>query len=352
MRGLFFYMDISAEEKDLLVSELARELGAVRDGGGKNLVARCPFCGKPGKFGVYIGSPTVRKKTFMTHCFSCGRSTVTPEQLFEQIGRPDLILIPTAELDAPLDTTLLFPLEEEPEEIDDELSIVPLPSFYRRCFAHPYLKERGFTGDDFEYFPVGTTRGLNRRWDDYVIFPILDGGDTAGYVARHTWPKAEIDAHNRRAKRSGDYKILRYRNSVENDFVKLLYNYDAVIDGETDTVVVVEGIFDVVALVRKLELYDNTRAAVVATFGKKISRTQIYKLQSKGVRTVVVGYDGDAVEAVKKTAAELSEWFEVLVADIPDPAKDWEDLTREDIYDIFTDRIYTPSEYRLMKVQE
>lgn len=345
-------MELSHTDKEFLIAEVTRELGAVKDGGGKNLIARCPFCGKPGKFGVYIGLPTVRKKPFMSNCFSCGRSTLTPEQLFEQIGRPDLILTPTAELDAPLDTTLLFPLDVPQEEIDDRLDIVPLPPFYRRCFAHPYLKERGFTGDDFEYFPVGTTRGLNRRWDDYVLFPIIDEGDIVGYVTRHTWSKAEIDTHNRRAKRSGDYKILRYRNSVENDFVKLLYNYDAVIKDETDTVVVVEGIFDVVALVRKLELYDNTRAAVVATFGKKISRTQVFKLQSKGVRTVVVGYDGDAVEAVKKTAAELSEWFEVLVADIPDPAKDWEDLTREEIYDIFANRLYTPSEYRLMKVQE
>ena len=81
-------------------------------------------------------------------------------------------------------------------------------------------KARGFTMDDFEYFPVGTTRGLERRWNDYVIFPILDEGDTVGYVARHTWPKDEIDAHNRRAGRRGDYKILRYRNSTENDFVK------------------------------------------------------------------------------------------------------------------------------------
>lgn len=345
-------MELSHTDKEFLIAEITRELGAAKDGGGKNLIARCPFCGKPGKFGVYIGPPTVRKKPFMSHCFSCGRSTLTPEQLVEQIGRPDLILTPTAELDAPLDATLLFPLDTPQEEIDDRLDIVPLPPFYRRCFAHPYLNGRGFTMDDFEYFPAGTTHGLNRRWDDYVLFPILDEGDTVGYVARHTWAKAKIDAHNRRAKRSGDYKILRYRNSVENDFVKLLYNYDAVIEDETDTVVLVEGIFDVVALVRKLELYDNTRAAVVATFGKKISRTQVFKLQNKGVRTVVIGYDGDAVEAIKKTAAELSQWFDVLVADIPDPTKDWEDLNPEEIYRIFSDRLYTPSEYRLRKVQE
>lgn len=89
--------------------------------------------------------------------------------------------------------------------------------------------------------------------------------------------------------------MRRYKNSTENEFMKLLYNYDTIIEGETDTVILVEGVFDVIALTRKLELYDNQRVAVVATFGKKISTTQIYKIQQKGVKTVVLAYDGDAV---------------------------------------------------------
>ena len=58
-----------------------------------------------------------------------------------------------------------------------------------------------------------------------------------------------------------------------------------------------------------LKLYDNSHVAAVATFGKKISDVQIYKLQSKGVRTVVIGYDGDAVESVKRTAERLKLYF-------------------------------------------
>ena len=230
--------------------------------------------------------------------------------------------------------------------------MVELPDFYRRCFTHPYLKSRGFTFDDYEYFPVGTTRGLNFRYDDYVVFPIIDEGDVVGYVSRHTWNKDEIDRHNSRVRRKGGYRILRFRNSTENDFVKLLYNYDAVIEGVTDTVIITEGIFDVIALTRKLEIYDNKHVAAVATFGKKISRTQIYKLQCKGVKTVILGYDGDAVEAIKKTAGELNAYFRVFIADIPDAGKDWEDLGDEEIYGIFSYRLRTPAEYRLLKVQE
>lgn len=342
-------MELSSKEREYLVSEIQAALGAKLDGGGKNLIARCPYCGKEGKYGVYIGRETERKKPFMGHCFSCGASTRTLNQTLEAIGRPELMVTPTANLDAGLDTSLLFPLDVQ-EEIDDSLGIVALPEFYRRTFSHSYLKERGFTFDDYEFFPVGTTGKLNYRYNDYVIFPVIDGGDTVGYVARHLWPKADIDAHNRRAKITGDYPIRRFRNSTENDFVKLLYNYDAVIASETETVIVCEGIFDVVALTRKLDLYENRRVAAVATFGKKISLAQIYKLQSKGVRNVIVGYDGDAVDAIKKTASELSRYFEVLIADIPDPEKDWEDLTYEEIYEVFASRLRTAVEYRINKI--
>lgn len=135
-------------------------------------------------------------------------------------------------------------------------------------------------------------------------------------------------------------------------FVRLLYNYDSIVEQETDTVILVEGIFDVVALVRKLDLYDNPNIAVVATFGKKISLTQIYKLQVKGVRTVVIGYDGDAVAAIKQTATEMAPYFEVFVADIPNPEKDWQDLSFEEIFEIFAERLKTPIEYKLSKLQE
>lgn len=344
-------MALSQRDTEFLVRELAKELDAKPDGAGKNLIARCPRCGKEGKFGVYTGRQTQQKKPFMSHCFSCGCSTYTLEGLLELLGREDLMIAPTADLNARLDTNLLFPLEEPPE-IDDTLSVIALPDFYRRCFTDPYLKSRGFTYDDYEYFQVGTTRGLNFRYDAYVIFPIIDDGDVVGYVSRHTWSKDEIDRHNSRVRRKGGYRVLRFRNSTENDFVRLLYNYDAVKEGVTDTVIITEGIFDVIALTRKLELYENEYVAAVATFGKKISRTQIYKLQAKGVRTVILGYDGDAVEAIKKTADGLNAYFRVFIADIPDAGKDWEDLGDEEIYGIFSYRLRTSAEYRLLKVQE
>ena len=226
-------MELSVQEYQHLVSEITRETGAKRDGSGKNLIVpRCPFCGKSGgKFGIYIGKETAHRRPFMAHCFSCGASTRTLEQLLAAIGRMDLMVSQTADIAAPLNLHLLE--EDEAEEIDDELVPVELPDFYKRTFRHPYLQRRGFCFDDYEYFPVGITGRLNPRYADYVVFPVIDDCTVVGYVSRHTWPKEDIDAHNRKTRHSGGYKILRYRNSTENDFSRLLYNYSRWLDNKT-----------------------------------------------------------------------------------------------------------------------
>lgn len=344
-------MILDKEEKQHLIDELAIELHAKLDGGRKNLIVpECIWCGhKGGKMGIYVGPETDRKKPFMAHCFSCGHSTQTLEQLLQEIGRMDLMVSETFDLTAAnhLDD---FSFMEDEKELDDSLCVVEMPDDYKRTYFNRYLRKRGFTEEDYEHFPVGTTRGFNFKFDDYVIFPIVDNGDNVGYVARHTWDKADIDEYNRKARHNGEFQIMRYRNSTENDFVKLLYNYDAVIDGETDTVVLVEGVFDAIALTRKLNLYDNHRIAVCATFGKKISDVQIYKLQSKGVETIVIGYDGDATEAIKKTATQLNEFFDVYIADIEDPTADFDSMDFWDVYDSFAYNLKTVAEYKLQKI--
>jgi DNA primase len=343
-------MYIDREDKEFLIKELSIELHAKPDGGNKNLIVpTCIYCGKTGgKLGIYIGKETERKKLFYTHCFSCHHTTKDINQLLDDIGRPDLKLIETASFQ-PLEIPSFFRLEEN--EIDDELMVVKMPDGWKRCFRNRYLRSRGFTADDYDYFPVGTTRGLNFKFDDYAVFPIIDAGDIVGYISRHIWSKADINEYNKKARRNGKYEIRRYNNSIENDFIKLLYNYDAVIEDETDTVIIVEGVFDVIALTRKLELYDNRRVAAVATFGKKISNTQIWKLQSKGVKTVILGYDGDAVEAINTAALQLNEYFDVFVAYIENPDADFDSMDFWEIYDVFTQSLRTPIEYKLNTLQ-
>ena len=171
-----------------------------------------------------------------------------------------------------------------------------------------------------------------------MLLEIRDAGRLVGFVGRHIWDKEDIDDYNSTHR----YQIRRYNNSIENGFGKLLYNFDAIKQYKTRTVILCEGAFDVIALTRKLELYDRQDIVPVATFGKKISEVQIYKLQSKGVEQVVLGYDADARETTGHVAMQLDEYFDVYIADLNMAnGKDWDEMDDDDIYEVFAKGLRT-----------
>jgi DNA primase len=136
-------------------------------------------------------------------------------------------------------------------------------------------------------------------------------GELVGYVGRHTWSKKKITRHNNKAKINGTYQVLRYRNSEGNEFAKMLGGFDKIVEGETDTAILVEGFMDVVNISQQMDLFASNDVRAVCTFGKKISEEQIFHLQEKGVRNVIIFYDTDAVEDVKRM--DLDKYFNVLV---------------------------------------
>ena len=337
-------MNLTPEQQHSITEELKFDLNGKLDGGRKNLlIQNCPFCGHDNfKFGIYVGKSIGKKRFGMSNCFHCNRRFRTLKETLEALGREDLLPPETTELDEPLtDISAMFE-----DEIDDELQEIEMPRGYKRCFKNQYLKSRGWNTDDFEYFPVGTNRGIEREYDNYVILEVRDNGKKVGF-ARNILSKEEIDSYNSKH----HFKIRRYKNSDEssgNGFAKLLYNYDAIEAYTTQSVILCEGPFDVVGLNRKLELYDNKHIVPVATFGKKISQEQMYKLQKKGVEQVVIGYDNDAKETTSRIAMELEKYFDVLIADIPDGVgKDWDEMDVEDIYDVFAFNLKTIREFNL-----
>ena len=338
-------MNITPELQQSITDELLYEVGGKLDGSKRNiLVKNCPFCGHDGfKYGIYVGNNVGRKRFGMSNCYSCNRRFRTLQETLKALGKEDLLPAETTELDDDL-----VELDSwSDDEIDDDLVEISMPRGYKRCFQNSYLKSRGWIADDFEYFPVGTNRAFERELEDYIILEVRDEGKIVGYVARSILSKDEIDQYNARH----HYKIRRYRNSDEsqgNGFARMLYNYDAIIPMETYSVILCEGPFDVVGLNRKLELYDNKQIVPVATFGKKISQEQMFKLQKKGVEQIVIGYDNDAKETTARIAMELDQYFDVLIADIPDGVgKDWDEMDVEDIYDVFTSNLKTIREFNL-----
>jgi DNA primase len=331
------------QKKDLIESFLS-DYQSKLDGGHKNvLFSECPFCGKSGfKFGIYVGPETKYKQFGSSNCFKCGTSHRTLEDTLLALRRPDLLPKETADLHSELSVDIdLF----GEDEIDDGLVEIEMPEGYKRSYKESYLDKRGFDPDDYAYFPCGTNRSFIKDLADYVIFEIIDDGRKVGWVARNIKSKELIDELNARRR----YQIRRYLNSTDNEFSKLLYNYDAIKSGQTRSVVLVEGCFDCIALNRKMELYDNNLIAPVATFGKKISDIQIYKLQAKGVEQVIVGYDNDHPESISKCAEILDQYFDVLIACLPndDDAKDWDEADADVIYDVFAHGLQTIREFNL-----
>ena len=336
---------ISPETQKIITDEILYTLGGKLDGARKNILATCPNChDERYKFGVYVGPNANRKFFGSSHCFHCGVSYRTLNDTLKAIGRDDLLIKETTKLDDEDDDfdTSLFE-----DEIDDSLVEIKMPKGYKRCFKNAYLKSRGWLVDDFMKFPVGTNRGFEREYSDYVILEVIDDGKLVGFVARSVLSKDEIDLFNRRH----TYQIRRYKNSNENEgngFAKLLYNYDSIEPMATHSVILCEGPFDVVALNRKLELYENKSFVPVATFGKKISQEQMFKLQKKGVEQVVIGYDNDAKETTSRIAMELEKYFDVLIADIPSNyAKDWDEMSLDEVVDVFTYDLKTVREFNL-----
>lgn len=337
-------MIITPEIQRSISDELLYDLGGKLDGSRRNiLVPNCPFCGHDGfKYGIYIGSNAGKKRFGMSNCYHCNRRFGSLKETLKALGREDLIPVETAELDDDTDISAMFD-----DEIDDDLVEITMPKGYKRCYKNAYLKSRGWNTDDYEYFPVGTNRAIEREYQDYIILEVLDEGRRVGFVARSILSKEEIDSYNARH----HYQIRRYKNSDErngNGFAKMLYNYDAIEPMVTHSVILCEGPFDVVGLNRKLELYDNKSIVPVATFGKKISQEQMFKLQKKGVEQIVIGYDNDAKETISRIGMELEKYFDVLIADIPDGVgKDWDEMDVEDIYDVFAFNLKTIREFNL-----
>ena len=92
----------------------------------------------------------------------------------------------------------------------------------------------------------------------------------------------------------------------------MLFGFDHIVEGETDTAILVEGAMDVINISQELDLFESTKVRAVATFGKKISLEQIFHLQSKGIKNIIVFFDTDAIDDIKRL--ELHKYFNVLIA--------------------------------------
>lgn len=278
-------------------------------------IATCPFCNKPQHF--YINKITQR-----WDCKKCGESG-NIYKLLKFLDKLYMLGAPTVK-DVPAIKSIRE-LEKEAEGTENgeikDLPTIKMPVGYKVYdYVTPYLQQRKITMKDIKHWEFGQTK-LVSRFIDYVLIPIKENGEVKGYIGRYGSKKVPEDK-------------LRYSNSLNTDFSCLLFGYDDIVKGKTDTVVITEGLFDAIAVTKKLNLFEDESIRAVCTFGKKISNTQIQKLLAKEVRQVILLYDFDALREIRHYATLLNDYFVTKVAVALDK-KDIDECTISEVIEVF-----------------
>jgi len=322
------------------------------NGRGSHYICFCPYCEKEDH--LYVQRKTNRNNdrgenvSYMWECKRCGENGWI-KKLFAKLKK---LLLITLGSDTNIDDSLKKKIVKfGPKDVDIVLECPTKtpPLGFKRIQSDPYLDSRGFVKKQYEQYVVGRTKLLTKL-KDYVIMLVIENGECKGYVARSERSKEWIDAQNEKYSDKGlRRKYLRYQNSVNTDFGKLLMGIDEVVSA-TQTVIIVEGPFDKTKVDGLMELWMDPGIKCVCSFGSKLSDFQIQKLQSKGVESVVLLFDPDAIEKSKKYAFELTKKFQnvrVGFSSKVDPG----DLSLDELYVILS-ALESPLKFSLNKVQK
>lgn len=300
--------------KDLLINPKPTRSG--------QYIADCPLCGKSQHF--YIS-----RKTQMWDCKKC-HEYGSIYKLLRLLDKTYLLAGSTIEEKERIES-----IREMTQDLvsndDTELSELPvkkMPVGWKvSAKSTKYLLSRGITPEDCKRYNIGAT-DMFRKYENYVLIPVYDGGEIRGFLGRYG------------ARKVPDNK-LRYNNSIGTEFAELLFGCDEITE-RTSTVILVEGVFDKIAVDKVLHLWDGEEVKCVCTFGKKISDKQIKKLMLKGVTNVILLYDFDAVKEIKKYGLELEKYFVTSITYTN--KKDIDECSEDEALEVFT-QLKRPKEF-------
>lgn len=323
-------------------SEIIEQLSLTPNGSAGWLTNKddvCPYCGKGGKkWGILFNE----QGNGVFHCFKCGTKTNLQSYLIK-IGRKDLI---RRGYEVKKIKSKLTPLIEDKEDEDIPVRTCKLPRKLEYLSSDEYLNKRGFKKRYYEEFkPAITNFFLERELKDKFIFQFSMNGETVAWLARSKKSKEWHEENLREFKEHKAKLVLRYQNS-EDGFRRVIGGYDNITDN-TDTVIIVEGLFDYISVDDKLHLYETEEIKCIFTFGNNIGNEQIKLLQKKrSVKNIILMYDPDKPEQIKTTALALQRTFSVKIALLKDKKKDPGEATQEELLEAL-DNLIDPINYFL-----
>ncbi len=241
----------------------------------------CPYCELSGKspdkkfhMGVALAPPRTVPVPCV-HCFRCGYSSSIVRFIAETDNIPykdakvyldrvtrkftqDLSSI----LNPEINPAILKKYSFRPSKLPMGYKVLNRASL-THSLAWTYVKERSMSDDVIRDFAVGYC--ISGQYARRLIFPVLHEGRLVGFIARSVSQNSPMP----------------YVFPPEFNKAQYLYNYDRAL--MSDTVVLVEGVFDVYAFP------DNA----VAIFGKTMSNAQC-KLISTSWNNAIILLDADA----------------------------------------------------------
>lgn len=292
-------------------------------------ICDCPWCSKELHF-------YVNRKTQLFDCKKCG-VTGSIYKLLKHLDK--LYLLGDKTIENAEEIKSIRGIEESEENVEESLPELPeikMPIGFR-VTTDKYLLSRGLSIKDCKRYNIGKTNVLF-KYRDYALFPIYDNGKIRGYLGRYENKKVPKDK-------------LRYKNSLNTDFASLLYGFDEITKGKTETVIIVEGIFDMINISKHLELDNCKEVKCVCTFGKKISDIQIRKLMSKEITNIILSWDFDALKEIKQYGIELDRYFNVCVC-ICEEKKDFGDCDKNEIMKLFSENVIPIEKFCVDKISK
>lgn len=195
------------------------------------------------------------------------------------------------------------------DEEESEYYIIPKTKPSNNSMPYEYLKSRGITDEDIEYYNIRVGELDNKQFYGRIVIPnkVFSKRWTDMYIARTFL---------------GDK--IRYKNPSSSKSHSLVFNLHNIEDN-CDRIIINEGVINSIIAGR-----DS-----VATFGKYVSSDQLKLILSKNPKKVYVSLDTDA----KDIAIELCERIrkisncKVYLVELPDN-KDASDLGKDKYLEI------------------
>jgi hypothetical protein len=321
-----------AINKDSVITELGLKRNGAKGWYQSNETV-CPECERWDKAGILFV-----KNDGVFRCMRCGVNKPL-DYFLKDINRSDLV-----EYDRSITLSRnisLLNTEVEEEEKDLHLPIKRLPMGCKPIIYDKYLCDRKFLTYHFNLFKPMTT-DLDIRSKNTIIFQIFDECNRRVAWLSRSRESKEWHKENLKLHKDGLANLkLRYDNSLNTDFSKILGGYQEITEN-TDTLILVEGLFDKVPVDYNLKLNKSEEIKCNFLFGSDISDGQIALINRKPqIKTIYLLLDNGTLEKSKHYGALLyyKTNCKIFICEITKIDADPGDLNREELFDVISESV-------------